>query len=429
MAIPTNTVQQDGIGTVTADQYNTFIQGVAGLNGLSNFGTGGLQNFIGVSGMVVYVPGLSGIADGNQGDFYWNATGNANDGVNNVQPNGVALGCWTRVPYIISASSDPTNFTNAVNFASGGNVASATTTPIGAASGNNVTITGTTAITAFDTIQAGTQREVTFAGVLTLTYNATSLILPTRSNITTAANDTAGFLSLGSGNWICIWYQRSSGAALVGNGISSVNVQSFTSSGTYTPTLGMVQCTIEVQAGGGGGGGAAGTSSESAAAGGGGGGGYARKTVTAGTIGSSQIVTVGAGGSAGASTAGAGGTGGSSSVGSIVSASGGGGGSGDTASGSAHLSDGGSYGTGSGGDVNCSGTAGTIGFTLTSSVNTSGNGGASYFGGGALGVGGSAGGTGGVYGGGASGASTVTSSSYVGGVGAPGIVIITEYIG
>ena len=86
MTVPTNVIQQDGIGTVTSDQYNTYLQSCAGLNGLSNFGTGGLQNFIGVSGMIVFVPGLSSLNDGNQGNFYWNASGNTNDGINNIQP-------------------------------------------------------------------------------------------------------------------------------------------------------------------------------------------------------------------------------------------------------------------------------------------------------------------------------------------------------
>ncbi|MGB6501642.1 MAG: hypothetical protein WBG19_09670 [Thermoplasmata archaeon] len=89
MSIPANTVQQDGLGTVTADQYNTYIQ-------VSGFATG-LQNFVGVSGMVVYIPGLVTYGDGGQGEFYWNAAGAANDGTNNIQPNGVSVGCWTRV--------------------------------------------------------------------------------------------------------------------------------------------------------------------------------------------------------------------------------------------------------------------------------------------------------------------------------------------
>jgi hypothetical protein len=53
-----------------------------------------------------------------------------------------------------------------------------------------------------------------FSGVLTLTHNGTSLILPGAGNITTAAGDVAVMLSLGSGNWRCIDYQRASGAPL-----------------------------------------------------------------------------------------------------------------------------------------------------------------------------------------------------------------------
>jgi hypothetical protein len=55
---------------------------------------------------------------------------------------------------------------------------------------------------------------VTFTGVATLTHNATSLILPTSANIITAAGDSATFISLGSGNWVCTQYQRASGLAL-----------------------------------------------------------------------------------------------------------------------------------------------------------------------------------------------------------------------
>jgi hypothetical protein len=44
-------------------------------------------------------------------------------------------------------------------------------------------------------------RYVRFSGALTLTHNATSLILRTGANRTTASGDTALFLSDGSGNW------------------------------------------------------------------------------------------------------------------------------------------------------------------------------------------------------------------------------------
>lgn len=95
--------------------------------------------------------------------------------------------------------------------AQGADIASATTTNIGAATGPYVNITGTTTITGLGTVTAGTERIVKFTGALTLTHNGTSLILPGAANITTAANDTAGFVSLGSGNWICLWYKRQSG--------------------------------------------------------------------------------------------------------------------------------------------------------------------------------------------------------------------------
>lgn len=106
----------------------------------------------------------------------------------------------------------------AINEAKGSDIASATTTDIGAATGNFVDVTGTTTITGLGTVQAGTRRVVRFADALLLTHNATSLILPTGANITTAAGDTATFLSLGSGNWVCTQYQRKDGTALASSG-------------------------------------------------------------------------------------------------------------------------------------------------------------------------------------------------------------------
>lgn len=93
-------------------------------------------------------------------------------------------------------------------------LASAATVNIGAANTLNVRITGTTTITAFDTVAEGQIRNVVFAGALTLTQNATSLILPGAANITTAANDVGVFKSLGSGNWLCLAYTRASGAVV-----------------------------------------------------------------------------------------------------------------------------------------------------------------------------------------------------------------------
>lgn len=92
--------------------------------------------------------------------------------------------------------------------------ASGSTVNIGAEDVNTITISGTTTITAFDTIASGAVRRLVFSGILTLTHNGTSLILPTAANITTAAGDVAVFVSLGSGNWRCVDYERASGLPL-----------------------------------------------------------------------------------------------------------------------------------------------------------------------------------------------------------------------
>ncbi|MFA6042031.1 MAG: hypothetical protein WC733_11070, partial [Methylophilus sp.] len=93
-------------------------------------------------------------------------------------------------------------------------IASSGTTDIGSKDAGSLTISGTTTITALGTVSAGIVKKVVFSGILTLTYNATSLILPTSANITTAAGDTAVFESLGSGNWRCNSYIRRDGTAL-----------------------------------------------------------------------------------------------------------------------------------------------------------------------------------------------------------------------
>lgn len=96
----------------------------------------------------------------------------------------------------------------------GTGVASATTTDIGAASGMFVHITGTTTIEGFGTKTAGVKRILVFDDALTLTYNATSLILPGAANITTAAGDCAHMVSEGSGNWRCTAYAKADGTAI-----------------------------------------------------------------------------------------------------------------------------------------------------------------------------------------------------------------------
>src|SRR5690606_16268416 len=231
--------------------------------------------------------------------------------------------------------------------------------------------------------------------------------------------DSDGFVSLVSGS----------------GDIASVNIQTFTSNGTYTPTSGMVYCVIEV-VGGGGGGGASTTAAGQASAGSGGcAGGYSRGVFTAADIGASQSVTVGAGGA----SASAGNT---TSVGStLIQATGGGPGMTVSSAFMAQVGVGGSTGgVGSLGDVNLTGGEGgaacIIVDTSVDFLGKGGHGGVTVFGGAAVqsyvvtsGITTSTGRAGQAPGaGGSGGASIYGSADAAGGAGADGIVIITEYI-
>lgn len=93
-----------------------------------------------------------------------------------------------------------------VDWSKASNVASTATTSLVDIDGNYVVITGTNTITGLGTAAAGVTRLVRFSGSLTLTHNATSLILGTGANRTTADGDVAAFVSEGSGNWRELFY-------------------------------------------------------------------------------------------------------------------------------------------------------------------------------------------------------------------------------
>lgn len=99
--------------------------------------------------------------------------------------------------------------------ASSGSIASATTTDLSTVREGVITVTGSTTITALGTVADGVKKWLLFQGALTLTHNATSLILPSSANIVTAAYDAALVVSLGSGNWRCLAYFRANGTALI----------------------------------------------------------------------------------------------------------------------------------------------------------------------------------------------------------------------
>lgn len=210
---------------------------------------------------------------------------------------------------------------------------------------------------------------------------------------------------------------------------TTIRIQVFTGSGTYTPHANMVKCLIEAVGGGGGGGGVAGDG-QAQSGGGGGAGGYSRKLCTAADIGASKTVTIGAAGTAGSAGNNAGGAGGDTSVGSLCIGKGGsgGGGGGTTTAGSAGA--GGVAGTG---DVAATGSPGAPGMYGVASaiISQSHSGGSSPFGGGGAGRTPSsstlAGNAGTGYGSGGSGAASHNhGANAAGGAGRDGLVIITE---
>jgi hypothetical protein len=234
---------------------------------------------------------------------------------------------------------------------------------------------------------------------------------------------------------------------------TSVALQVFTSSGTYTPTAGMKFCLAIGTGAGGGSGGADATSAatpgDAAAAGGGGAGGTCIELFNAATIGASQVVTIGAGGAAGANTGGNGGVGGNTTLGALFTANGGQQGNGTgTVTTNANRATGGLGGTPTGGLLNIDGGDGDDGFAVTSDdvtaanefiLGRAGRGGGSFWGAGAKGqtvcspgnfaaVASNAGIAGRAFGSGASGALCFnTTTGVAGALGAPGVLVVLEF--
>ncbi len=139
-------------------------------------------------------------------------------------------------------------------------LASASTTSIGAQQSDNVRITGTTTITSFGTIASGVTRQLRFAAALTLTHNATSLILPGGANIITAAGDTATAVSLGSGNWVVTDFMPASGwrgssvvlAEAIASGSATLDISGVFNDAVYAryelELIDLVPATNDVQA-------------------------------------------------------------------------------------------------------------------------------------------------------------------------------------
>lgn len=254
----------------------------------------------------------------------------------------------------------------------------------------------TSASVTLTTLQASKER-ITLAGTLTANIN---IVVPAWIKRWEVVNNCVGAFSVTiktpSGTGVAV--ASGSNAIVYGDGVnvtsafppgSLVNVQTFTSSGTYNPTPGTKKTFREVLGAGGGGGGVSATASGNLAiAAGGGAGGYCAGWVNNPV---STTVTVGTGGAGGigsisASGGGlAGSDGGLSSVGSLV-ANGGKGGTGNgttvITSGTTTLKVGAEGGTATGGDINMKGNASPMSAATTVGNSVSGYGASSIFGGG-----------------------------------------------
>ncbi len=113
-------------------------------------------------------------------------------------------------------------------------LASGATTDIGVQNTNFLQVTGTTTITSFGTTYRG-PRFVRFSGALTLTHNATTLILPGAASILTVAGDVAIVVPVATAGtptgWKVVGYQRAAGMPATAGPLASSGITGAAASG------------------------------------------------------------------------------------------------------------------------------------------------------------------------------------------------------
>jgi hypothetical protein len=125
---------------------------------------------------------------------------------------------------------DKSTLENAIFENKASTLASGATVDLNTATGNYLHISGTATINSFGTCPAGARFIIVFDAAATLTYNATSLIIPGLANKTAAAGDCCMIVSEGSGNWRIVGYFAISGGG-GGGGITALTGD-VTASGT-----------------------------------------------------------------------------------------------------------------------------------------------------------------------------------------------------
>jgi hypothetical protein len=305
--------------------------------------------------------------------------------------------------------------------------------PAGSTAGQVIVSTGPTTPPAWTTVSlsglGALSQANNLSDVASIPAARTNLGLGTAATVNTGSSGATIPLLNGTNTWS--GGQTFSGA-IAGIPGRLLNVQVFSSTGTYTPTSGTASIVVEVQAAGGSGGGAAVTTTgQSASGSGGGGGSYAKVRLTSGFSGVTVTIPAAVSGTSGA----AGTAGSAASFGSLVSCPGGTAGTlGTATSGTVVLGSGGvaAVCTISAGTIlaNIAGQGGLPALVITPGAGSlSGAGGSSPLGGGAGGRGSSGAGSNGTgNGAGGAGANNQASqSAAAGGGSSAGEVIVYEY--
>lgn len=134
------------------------------------------------------------------GQLWWDTTNNLikiRNGANNAW---VTMFSWDGTTLGLTAASSP------VNKKKGTTIPSAGTTDLGAADSDFIDVSGTTGITSFGSTATRDVVTVNFTGALTITYNASSMLLPGVASITTVAGDVGTFRRTTGSNWECTEY-------------------------------------------------------------------------------------------------------------------------------------------------------------------------------------------------------------------------------
>lgn len=350
-------------------------------------------------------------------------TGGFTVGISGITSNS-GSGAWAHTGAFSATSF---TVTTAIGVASGG-TGRATLTAHGVLLGEGTAaINQTSAGTSGQPLLSGGASADPNWGTLTPSFGGTGLTTITAHGV---------MIGEGTGNVTTVAPNATSGLALISQGASAdpiygnptgalINVQRFTSSGTYTPTSGTNSVIVEIQGGGGASGGAPSTAAGQFSAGlPGGAGGYIKHRMTSGFSGAT--VTIGAAGTGNSGAAG--GNGGNTSFAGVTANGGTGGGT--LTAGTIGNGGGGSGGTASGGSLlNISGNpGGFMSFNQPNNIGIPANGPASILGSGGMGVFSSTGGAASGFGGGGGGILNAASqAAMTGGAGSAGVVIVWEY--